>query len=90
MFLLRLVWAVVRALFVRRADLVAENLARQQIIVFHRKAETSTRGALAFSASTTVVLSLRLSSSSIALRNASRARSWGRRGTRPASPHRST
>ena len=52
MFLLRLIWVVVHALFVRRADLVAENLAlRQQIIVFHRKAETSTRGALAFSAS---------------------------------------
>jgi len=40
MFLLRLVWAVLRALFVERADLVAENLAlRQQIIVFHRKAK---------------------------------------------------
>jgi hypothetical protein len=40
MFLLRLVWAVVRGLFVRRADLVAENLAlRQQIIVFHRRAK---------------------------------------------------
>ncbi len=40
MFLLRLVWAVVRALFVRRADLVAGNLAlRQQLIVLHRKAK---------------------------------------------------
>jgi hypothetical protein len=38
MFLLRLVWAVVRALFARNADLVAENLAlRQQLIVFRRK-----------------------------------------------------
>ena len=33
---------LVRALFVKRADLVAEDLAlRQQIIVFNRKAETS-------------------------------------------------
>ncbi len=40
MCLLRLVWAVVRALFVKRADLVAENLVlRQQIIVFNRKAK---------------------------------------------------
>ena len=38
MFLLRLVWAVVRALFAKKADLVAENLAlRQQLIVFRRK-----------------------------------------------------
>jgi len=38
MFLLRLIWAVVRALFAKRADLVAENLAlRQQLIVLHRK-----------------------------------------------------
>ena len=38
MFLLRLIWAVVRAVFAKRADLVAENLAlRQQLIVFHRK-----------------------------------------------------
>ncbi len=38
MFLLRLIWAVVRALFANRADLVAENLAlRQQLIVLHRK-----------------------------------------------------
>ena len=38
MFLLRLVWAVVRALFARNADLVAENLAlRQQLIVFRRR-----------------------------------------------------
>ncbi len=34
MFLLRLIWAVVHALFAKRADLVAENLAlRQQLIV---------------------------------------------------------
>jgi len=38
MFLLRLVWAVIQALFFKRADLVAENLAlRQQLIVFRRK-----------------------------------------------------
>ena len=38
MFLLRLVWAVVHALFAKKADLVAENLAlRQQLIVFRRK-----------------------------------------------------
>jgi transposase InsO family protein len=38
MFHLRLVWAVVHALFAKRADLVAENLAlRQQLIVFRRK-----------------------------------------------------
>ena len=38
MFLLRLIWAVVRALLAKRADLVAENLAlRQQLIVLHRK-----------------------------------------------------
>ncbi len=38
MFLLRLIWAVVRALFTKRADLVAENLAlRQQLIVLHRR-----------------------------------------------------
>ena len=40
MFLLRLVWAVVRTLFAKRPNLVAENLAlRQQIIVFNRKAK---------------------------------------------------
>ena len=34
MFLLRLIWAVLRALFVQGSDLVAENLAlRQQLIV---------------------------------------------------------
>ena len=38
MFLLRLAWAVVHALFAKKADLVAENLAlRQQLIVFRRK-----------------------------------------------------
>jgi transposase InsO family protein len=38
MFLLRLIWAVVRALFAKRADLVAENLAlRQQLIVLQRR-----------------------------------------------------
>jgi len=38
MFLLRLVWVFVHALFAERADLVAENLAlRQQLIVLHRK-----------------------------------------------------
>jgi len=37
MFLLRLIWAVVHALFAKRADLVAENLTlRQQLIVLHR------------------------------------------------------
>ena len=30
MFLLRLIWAVVHALFAKRADLVAENLARRE------------------------------------------------------------
>jgi putative transposase len=40
MFLLRLIWAVVRALFAKRTDLVAENLAlRQQLIVLHRIAK---------------------------------------------------
>jgi transposase InsO family protein len=39
MFTLRLIWAVVRAASVNRADLVAENLAlRQQLIVFQRRA----------------------------------------------------
>ena len=38
MFLLRLIWAVVHALFANRAELVAENLAlRQQLNVFRRK-----------------------------------------------------
>jgi transposase InsO family protein len=38
MFLLRLIWAVVRVLFAKRADLVAENLAlRQQLIVLRRR-----------------------------------------------------
>ena len=38
MFLLRLIWVSVRALFAERADLVAENLAlRQQLIVLQRK-----------------------------------------------------
>ncbi len=38
MFLLRLIWAVVHALFAKRADLVAENLAlRQQLNVLRRK-----------------------------------------------------
>ncbi len=37
-FLLRLIWAVVRVLFAKRTDLVAENLAlRQQLIVLHRR-----------------------------------------------------
>ncbi len=37
-FLLRLIWAVVRALFASRADLVSENLAlRLQLIGLHRK-----------------------------------------------------
>ncbi len=40
MFLLRFVWAVVRAVSVKRADLVAENLAlRQQLIVLHRRSK---------------------------------------------------
>ena len=38
MFLLRLIWPVVCAVFTRRADLVAENLAlRQQLNVLRRK-----------------------------------------------------
>ncbi len=38
MLLPRLIWAVVHALFTKRTDLVAENLAlRQQLIVLHRK-----------------------------------------------------
>ena len=38
MFLPRLIWAFVHALFAKKADLVAENLAlRQQLIVLHRK-----------------------------------------------------
>ncbi|MCP3998736.1 MAG: transposase family protein [bacterium] len=38
MFLLRIVWSVVRCLAARKADLVAENLAlRQQLIVLDRK-----------------------------------------------------
>jgi hypothetical protein len=38
MLLLRVIWAVVRALFSKKADLVAENLAlRQQLIVLGRK-----------------------------------------------------
>jgi hypothetical protein len=38
MFLLRLIWAVLQALFAKRADLVAQNLAlRQQLIVLHRR-----------------------------------------------------
>ncbi len=40
MFLLRLIRAVVRALFAKRTDLVAENLAlRQQLNVLRRKVE---------------------------------------------------
>ena len=40
MFLLRLVWVFVHALFAERADLVAENLAlRQQLIVLHRRSK---------------------------------------------------
>ena len=36
MFPLRLIWAVVQALFANRANLVAENVAlRQQLIVLH-------------------------------------------------------
>ena len=42
MFLLRLLWAVVRGVSTRRANLVAENLAlRQQLIVLHRKAKVA-------------------------------------------------
>ena len=42
MFLLRLVWVFVHALFAERADLVAEDLAlRQQLIVLHRKTDQS-------------------------------------------------
>jgi hypothetical protein len=38
MILVRLVWTAVRALFAKRADLVAENLAlRQQLNVLRRK-----------------------------------------------------
>jgi len=38
MSLLRLIWAVVHALFAKKADLVAENLAlRQQLNVLRRK-----------------------------------------------------
>jgi hypothetical protein len=38
MFVLRLVWTVVHALFAKKANLVAENLAlRQQLTVFRRK-----------------------------------------------------
>ena len=38
MFFLRLIWAVVHALFAKRANLVAENLAlRQQLNVLRRK-----------------------------------------------------
>jgi transposase InsO family protein len=38
MLLLRVIWAVVRALFSKKADLVAENLAlRQQVVVLRRK-----------------------------------------------------
>ncbi len=38
MLLLRIIWAVVRALFSKKADLVAENLAlRQQLVVLRRK-----------------------------------------------------
>ena len=38
MFLLRLIWVLVRALFAKRTDLVAENLAlRQQLIVLQRR-----------------------------------------------------
>ena len=38
MFFLRLIWAVVHAVFANRADLVAENLAlRQQLNVLRRK-----------------------------------------------------
>ena len=38
MLLLRIIWAAVRALFSKKADLVAENLAlRQQLIVLRRR-----------------------------------------------------
>ncbi len=38
MLLLGVIWAVVRALVSKKADLVAENLAlRQQLIVLHRR-----------------------------------------------------
>ncbi len=38
MLFLRVIWAVVRALFSKKADLVAENLAlRQQLIVLRRR-----------------------------------------------------
>ncbi len=37
MLLLRVIWAVVRALFVGRADLVAENLALRQHLNFLRR-----------------------------------------------------
>ena len=46
MFLLRLIWAFVHALFARKADLVAENLAlRQQLIVLQRKSRRPLRKA---------------------------------------------
>ena len=39
MLFLRFIWAVVRAFFSKKADLIAENLAlRQQLIVFRRGA----------------------------------------------------
>ncbi len=45
MFLLRFIWAVVRAVSVERADLVAENLAlRQQLIVRYCQVEVIERG----------------------------------------------
>ncbi len=38
MLLLRIIWTIVRALFSKKADLVAENLAlRQQLIVLRRR-----------------------------------------------------
>ncbi len=38
MLFLRVIWAVVQALFSKKADLIAENLAlRQQLIVLRRK-----------------------------------------------------
>ncbi len=38
MLLLRVIWAVGRALFSKKADLVAENLAlRQQLVVLRRR-----------------------------------------------------
>ena len=38
MLVLRIIWAVVRALFSKKADLVAENLAlSQQLIVLRRR-----------------------------------------------------